>query len=82
MDYLDIAGLGDSTLRLEEILIERGSPFDGASVGQASGESLPILLRRGSNGDLVSNPAQDERVTAGDLIVTVGAPRPVAGADG
>lgn len=76
IDYLDIAGLGDSTLRLEETLIEKGSPFEGRSVAEASGEGLPILLRRASDGELVANPADDEKVAAGDLIVTVGAPRP------
>ena len=74
VDYLDIAGLGENRVRLEEILIEAGSPFVGATVAEVSGEATPLLIRR-NVGHLVPRPEGPEQLEAGDVLVVVGEPR-------
>lgn len=74
VDYLDIAGLGEKRVRLEEVLIEPGSPFVGATVAQVCGEATPLLIRR-NVGHLVPRPEGPEELEAGDLLVVVGEPR-------
>jgi len=74
VDYIDIVGLGEPKVRLEEILIETGSPFVGSSVAEICGQAIPLLIRRGA-GELVPNPDPGERLEAGDLLVVVGEPR-------
>ena len=74
VDYLDIAGLGEKKVRLEEVLIEAGSPFAGATVSEVCGEAIPLLIRR-NVGHLVPRPEGSEELEAGDLLVLVGEPR-------
>jgi voltage-gated potassium channel len=74
VDYLDIAGLGENKVRLEEVLIEPGSPFVGATVAQVCGEATPLLIRR-NVGHVVPRPEGPEELEAGDLLVVVGEPR-------
>lgn len=69
-DYLDIAGLGESNMRLEEIRIERGSPFQGRTVEEAAGRSLPLLLRQ-PNCELIASPAPDATLEVGAVLVMV-----------
>ena len=71
VDYLDIAGLGEKKVRLEEILIEDGSPFVGATVAEVCGDAIPLLIRR-NVGHLVPRPEGPEVLEAGDLLVVVG----------
>jgi voltage-gated potassium channel len=84
LDYLEIFGRGDSSVRLDEIIVEEGSPLIGRSLKEACGEAIPLLLRR-SMGDIVPNPDTSERLRDGDLIILVGEPgtlRPVEGGAG
>jgi voltage-gated potassium channel len=74
VDYLDIAGLGEKKVRLEEILIEDGSPFVGATVAEVCGDAIPLLIRR-NVGHLVPRPEGPEELEAGDLLVVVGEQR-------
>lgn len=74
VDYLDIAGLGEKKLRLEEILIEDGSPFVGSTVAEVCGDAIPLLIRR-NVGHLVPRPEGQEELEAGDLLVVVGEQR-------
>jgi voltage-gated potassium channel len=75
VDYLDIAGLGEKKVRLEEILIEDGSPFVGATVAEVCGEdAIPLLIRR-NVGHLIPRPEGPEELEAGDLLVVVGEQR-------
>ena len=75
VDYLDIAGLGEKKVRLEEILIEEGSPFVGSTVAQVCGDdAIPLLIRR-NVGHLIPRPEGPEELEAGDLLVVVGEPR-------
>lgn len=81
VDYLDIVGLGEKKVRLEEVLIESSSPFAGARVGDVCGEATPLLVRR-NDGTLTPNPDRHERVEAGDLLVVVGEPRTLRPVEG
>lgn len=74
VDYLDIAGLGERKVRLEEILIEEGSLFVGATVAEVCGEAIPLLIQR-NVGHLIPRPEGPEELEAGDLLVVVGEPR-------
>ena len=71
VDYLDVVGLGEKKVRLEEVLIEAGSPFVGASVKSVCQEAIPLLIRR-NVGHLIPNPDGREELEAGDLLVVVG----------
>jgi voltage-gated potassium channel len=74
VDYLDIAGLGEKKVRVEEILIEAGSPFVGATVAEVCGEAIPLLIRR-NVGHLIPRPEGPEVLESGDLLLVVGEPR-------
>jgi voltage-gated potassium channel len=71
VDYLDITGGDDRPARLEEVLIEPGSPLDGRTVADAAGAATPLVVRR-EDGTVVANPARDDVVHAGDLLVVLG----------
>jgi voltage-gated potassium channel len=70
VDYVDVATVGDGTLRLEEVLIEEGSPLVGRPLGEAAAGGLALLLRR-AGGEAVANPNPGERLAAGDLVVVL-----------
>lgn len=72
VDYIDIAGRGDETLRLEEVLIDERSPLVGLTLGAVSGGATPLVIRR--EGNVLSNPAASELLQAGDLLVLLGRP--------
>ena len=71
VDYLEIAGRDAEPLRLEELLVEDGSPLIGASIADVGGDALPLVVRR-ADGELIANPAPHEVVREGDLIVLLG----------
>jgi TrkA domain protein len=57
-----------------QFLVERGSPFDGRSLGETrmrsrSGASVVAVL---SSGEVQASPAPDFVLAAGDLLVVVG----------
>ena len=81
VDYLDIVGLGEKKVRLEEVLIESGSPFEGATVGEVCGEAIPLLVRH-NDGNLEPNPDRHERLEVDDLLVVVGEPRTLRPVEG
>jgi len=72
-DYLDIEAAGFPALRLEEVVIDDASPMAGGPVSAACGDSTPVLLRR-ADGSILKNPAPDETLAAGDLLVALGEP--------
>jgi voltage-gated potassium channel len=71
LDYVEIATSRDPRARLEEVMIDAGSPLEGRTVAEAAGGALPLLLRR-SEGGTVPNPQATDRVNAGDLLVLFG----------
>lgn len=68
VDYLDIAGLGQRSVRLEEVKIESGSPFAGSTVAEVCIDSIPLLVRHG-DGVLHPAPSGAERLEVGDVLV-------------
>lgn len=79
VDYLEITGRGQQPLRLEELVIEEGSPLVGRTLGEICGQAAALLVRRHS-GETIPNPSRAERVRGGDLVVFFGEPatlRPV-----
>ncbi|MDQ4144479.1 MAG: NAD-binding protein [Actinomycetota bacterium] len=79
VDYLEVAGARG--LRLEEVVIEAGSPLAGRELGEVAGEAVPVLLRR-ATGETIANPSPNETLQAGDLLLLYGEPkvlRPVEG---
>ena len=64
----------DADLQMRDELVRGGGPFDGKTVG-ASGlraQGRPILAAiRHRDGRLVFNPADDVRIEAGDVLITV-----------
>lgn len=70
VDYLDIAGLGETAMRIEEVRIEAGSPFVGATVAEVCVDSMPLLVRHG-DGPLHLAPSGAERLEIGDVLVVV-----------
>ena len=71
VDYLEIVGRDDRMLRFEELEIERGSPLEGSTVGEATGGVTPLVIRR-ADGTILDQPTTEERVRGGDLIVLLG----------
>lgn len=74
-DYLEVAG---ESLRLEETVVEPGSPMIGKEVAVAAGGAPALVVRRAA-GEIVANPPGDLVLGAGDLVLTLGLPaRPQA----
>ncbi len=61
-------------LRLEEIVVRRGSALDGKTVGAASNErgNVTILAVKKEGAELVASPDADLVLGAGDLVVALG----------
>ena len=71
VDYVEMATSRDPRARLEEVMIDAGSPWIGRTVAEAAGDAHPLLLRR-AGGDTVPNPPPSETVGEGDLLVLFG----------
>jgi voltage-gated potassium channel len=79
VDYLDLVGLGDRRVRLEELIVENGSPLAGRTLREACGETVPLLIRK-ADGRILSNLSHDQRLDVGDIVILFGEPtalRPV-----
>ncbi len=61
---------GDLPLRLEERLIEEGSPLIGRTTEGVCGNT-PLLAVRHADGRITAGPAGDLQVRAGDLLILV-----------
>lgn len=79
VEFIDMVAVAPD-LRLEEIVVGAGSPLDGRTVGEATGErrELMILAVKKSGAELIPSPDRDLRLSAGDLVVALG-PVPVLG---
>ncbi|HXF57997.1 MAG TPA: potassium channel protein [Actinomycetota bacterium] len=73
VDFFEVVGFGGRQARLDELVVEEGSPLVGRTLAEACGPAVPLLLRRGS-GEVVPNPRGDERLAPGDLIFLFGEP--------
>ena len=61
-------------MRLEEIVVERGSPLDGKTVGTVAQDrdDVTILAVKKAGADLVPSPGSDLQLGAGDLVIALG----------
>lgn len=57
--------------RLEELVVESGSPLVGLKVGEACGSAVPLLIHR-PDGETTLHPERDEVVQVGDRILVWG----------
>jgi voltage-gated potassium channel len=73
VDFFEVVGLGGGEARLDELVVEEGSPLVGRSLTEVCGPAVPLLLRRG-DGQVVANPRGDERLAPEDLIFLYGEP--------
>lgn len=73
VEFIDMVAVAPD-LRLEEIVVGSGSPLDGKTVGEATGErrELMILAVKKSGDELIPSPDRDLRLSAGDLVVALG----------
>lgn len=80
VDYLEMGARNELGMRLEELVIEAGSPLAGKHLEDALGDAIAIAVRRA--GDMVHNPSGDFVVDVGDLLILMGteeALRPLEG---
>ncbi|MBI4729347.1 MAG: potassium channel protein [Acidobacteria bacterium] len=80
VDYLEMLG-PERPMRLEELVVEEGSPLVGRLLADAVGAATPLVVCR-TNGETVAHPDPGEALRAGDLVVLLGEPkalRPVEG---
>jgi len=62
-------------LRIEEQLVQPGSALDGTTVGASASHSrrgLILIAIKHSDGRVAFDPADDVRLVAGDMLITVG----------
>ena len=81
VDFLDVVMHDrDMEFRLEEVLVEDGSPLAGATLGEAreSGDVATVLALRASDGEFTTNPSPGAYVRPGDVAIVVGTPEQVA----
>lgn len=79
VESLDVAG--ERRVRLDELLIEEGSPLVGRSIGEACDPAVPLVLVR-SDSEAMANPDQSLRLAAGDLLILFGEPAALRAAEG
>lgn len=78
---LDIQAPVERGLRLEEVLVEEGSPLAGKSAGDAAGKASLLAVRH-SDGRVTANPRMNLRLKPGDVLILLGEEeqlRPVEG---
>lgn len=80
VDYLDMTGLGQQALRLEELRVEAASPLIGRTLAAVCGRATPLVVRRGA--EVIPRPPDDLVLEAEDLIVLLGEPRALEGVEG
>lgn len=73
VDYLELASTDEQKIRLEELLVDQGSPLAGKTIGEACGEATPLVVRR-SDGEIMPNPGRAEPLRPGDLLLVLGEP--------
>lgn len=71
VEFFDLAGAGQPSLRLEELAITAGSPLAGRSLHELRGPAVPLLIRH-PDGQLIASPARDLKLEAGDVLVIFG----------
>jgi voltage-gated potassium channel len=70
-DVVEFETPDTSSIKLEEIRIESGSPFADQDVHDAFG-GVPVLAVRHAGGQITVNPPPDERLLVGDIVLMLG----------
>ncbi|MBN2025450.1 MAG: potassium channel protein [Actinobacteria bacterium] len=83
-DYLDLVTIDIAVeYRMEELLVEEGSPLDGHTIGEldikAKTGALITAVRKSGSMDFETNPHKDTRIDAGDLLIALGTERDLTG---
>jgi len=71
VEFFDIARTAQPGLRLEELQITEDSALADRSLRELRGPAVPLLIRR-ADGQLVTRPDPDVRLSAGDVLVVFG----------
>ena len=58
-------------MRVEELLVDEGSPLEGKAVAEARGSATALAVRH-TDGALVTDPPEDLRLRTGDLLLVMG----------
>lgn len=68
----------EKALRFEEVRVEKGSPLDGKTIGEAKLEektgALLVAVKKAGSDDYEFNPPSDRRVEAEDILIFIGSP--------
>ncbi len=72
-DFIDIISLKGQDMHLENLTIGQNSPLSGKNVGFArtNGKAVVLAVNR-KNGQILSNPAENEIIQSGDAIIAMG----------
>ena len=70
-DVVEFETPDTSSIKLEEIRIESGSPFADQDVHDAFG-GVPVLAVRHAGGQITVNPPPDARLLVGDIVLMLG----------
>ena len=71
LDFLELAARGGESVRVNEVLVEEGGGLAGASVAEAAGNAIALLLRR-PDGEILVQPSERETLRPGDVVLTFG----------
>ncbi|HEU4355051.1 MAG TPA: NAD-binding protein [Actinomycetota bacterium] len=70
-DVVEVESGSASSLRLEELRIEPGSPSAGRAISDVMG-ATPVLAIRHPGGQITANPSPDHVLQPGDLVLMIG----------
>jgi voltage-gated potassium channel len=70
-DVVELETSDASSMKLEEVRVESGSPLAGQRLGEALG-SVPVLAIRHTGGQITANPSPDLTLEPGDLVLLLG----------
>jgi K+/H+ antiporter YhaU regulatory subunit KhtT len=70
-DVVEFETPDTSSIKLEQIRIESGSPFADQDVHDAFG-GVPVLAVRHAGGQITVNPPPDARLLVGDIVLMLG----------
>lgn len=70
-DVAELEAPGASSLQLEELRIDRGSPLADRTIGEALTDSTVLAVRH-EDGIVTANPPNELRLRVGDLVLLLG----------
>lgn len=79
LESVPLAAKGGRDVRIDELMVDEGSPMVGRTLGEACPSAVPLLVRR-AGGEIVARPDGGERLGPGDVVMLLGDPealRPV-----